>query len=83
MIPIHTQKKIYIVDIHLDLTASDTRQNSSSFVLQRIDCSLEFHAVRKKKKASLSEMGSQIKKPLITAPNNSKTRQDKRTKGGS
>jgi len=34
----------------------------------------------KKKKASLSEMGSQIKKPLSATPNNSKTRQDK-TKG--
>ena len=66
------------MDIHLDLTASDTRQNSSSFALQWIDFSLEFHALRKKKKASLIWMGTHIKKPLITAPNNSKaTRQDK------
>jgi len=31
-----------------------------------IESNLEFHIVLKKKKASLSEMGSQIKKPLIT-----------------
>jgi len=51
--------------MHLDLTTSDTRQNPRSFALQWIDFSLEFHTVLKKKKASLSEMGSQIKKPLI------------------
>ncbi len=41
-------------------------KNQSDFALQWIDFNLEFQALRKKKKASLSEMGSQIKKPLRT-----------------
>jgi hypothetical protein len=57
--------------MHLDLTTSDTRQNPRSFALQWIDFNLEFHTVLKKKKASLNEMGSQIKKPLRTTQNNS------------
>ncbi len=62
--------------MHLDLTTFDTRQNPRSFALQWIDFNLEFHTVLKKKKASLSEMGSQIKKPLIADKQNQRKRKE-------
>ena len=57
---------------------SKTLNTLVSLAFKACHHAIDFQLEIKKKKASLSEMGSQIKKPLRTAPNNSKGKQERR-----